>query len=182
MGIKITQGFLFLLLAIFLTSCGPAQERQKEHALGLRKKTAEAFEKNELNDKLAFEAAEALEKYALEWPADSTDNPSFLYDAMQLYTQSGHYERALAAADTLMRRYPEHKLTPYTLHYKAYFIYENGLGDTGNAGRLYRDFLKKYPGHPELTSVVLFSLEHLGKDDSEILDEILKKKSATEEN
>jgi len=182
MGIKITQGFLFLLFTILWTSCQPAQERQKEHALSLRKKTADAFEKNELNDALAFEAAEALKDYALEWPADSTDNPSFLYDAMQLYTQSGHYVEALATADTLMMRYPEHKLVPYTLHYKAYFIYENGIGDTENAGRLYRDFLKKYPSHPELTSVVLFSLEHLGEDDSEILDEILKNKSDTDEN
>ncbi len=182
MGIKITQGFLFLVLTLLCLSCQPAQERQKEHAIGLRKETAQAFEKNELNDELALEAAEALEGYALDWPADSLDNPSFLYDAMQLYTQSGHFDRALAAADTLMRRYPGHKLTPYTLHYKAYFIYENGLGDTENAGKLYRAFLEKYPGHPELTSVVLFSLEHLGKDDSEILDEILKKKSGKDED
>ena len=100
--------------------------------------------------------------------------------AMQLFTQSGHFDRALAAADTLMMRYPGHQLTPYTLHYKAYFIYENGLGDTENAGKLYRAFLEKYPEHTELTPVVLFSLEHLGKDDSEILEEILKKRSASE--
>ncbi len=178
MAIKITQASLIVLACLLLSACSPSQEKARQRALDLRKKTAEAMEKNEINDELALKAGDALFEYAVRWPDDTAYDASFLYDAMQLYTQAKNYQKALEAADSLQQRYSDSKMMPYVLHYKAYFIYENGLGDLEMAGKLYREFLEKYPDHPELTPVVLFSLENLGKKDDELMDELLKKKES----
>lgn len=139
-------------------------------------KVSTAFEEGKLPDSLAIAAADLHLNYVKNYPEDTINNPDYYYKAAQLLTDADRYDRALAVVNRFLARYPDHELAPYVLHFKGYFIYEGGLRDYPKARRVYLDFLDKYPEHENLTDVVLFSLEHLGKEEHQILDEILKKR------
>lgn len=115
-----------------------------------------------------------------DYPTDTVLVPRFTYEKIKFHTELEEYGEALLLIDTFRVEYPEHTLAPKMLHFKGYYIYENGLQDFDKARETYESFLAQYPSHPELAEAVLFSLEHLGQSDEEILESILEKATARE--
>lgn len=115
-----------------------------------------------------------------DYPADTQLVPRFTYEKIKFHTELVEYGEAIALIDSFRARYPKHTLAPKMLHFKGYYIYENGLQDYDKARETYESFLAQYPSHPELAEAVLFSLEHLGQSDEAILESILEKAAARE--
>jgi outer membrane protein assembly factor BamD (BamD/ComL family) len=157
-----------------LFSCKSAQEKHREEIDAKMEQLSAAFEAEKLSDSLALSAAVLHLDYIQSYPGDTAHNPHYYYKATQLLTDAGRYDRALSVADSFLAAYPQHDLRPYVMHFKGYFIYEQGLKDLPKAKRTYLKFLEEYPEHEELTNAVLFSLEHLGKPDDKVLEDILR--------
>lgn len=126
-------------------------------------------------DVLLEEGVQLTKEFLNDYPDDSTRVPRFMYEKLKFHTELNDYGAALELIDTFRAQFPAHELAPKMLHFKGYYIYEQGLRDFEKARITYNQFLAEYPDHDELTEAVLFSLEHLGQSDDEILRSILKK-------
>lgn len=135
----------------------------------------EERETGQVDKATLLSAGDAYYNYILRFPDDSANIPHYFYEAIQHYTEGGKYQTGIALIDTFRIRHPSHTLSPALLHFKAYYIYELGLQDIEMARITYESFINLYPENEELLETVLFSLEHLGKSNEEVLDEILEK-------
>lgn len=121
------------------------------------------------------EGVRITDRFLKDHPEDTMLVPRFMYEKIKFHTELQDYGTALELIDTFRAGYPAHDLAPKMLHFKGYYIYEQGLQDYDKARVTYEQFLAEYPAHDELTEAVLFSLEHLGQSDDQILESILKK-------
>ncbi len=118
------------------------------------------------------------DEFLTDWPTDTPRLGMFTYEKVKFHTELEQYAEAITAIDSFLVRFPEDPLSPQLLHFKGFYIYENGLRHLELARKTYNQFLETYPTHPELTEAVLFSLEHLGQSEEEILQSILEKAAA----
>ncbi len=126
------------------------------------------------------EGVKLTTQFLKAYPEDTVLAPRFTYEQIKFRTELGQYGHALELIDTFRVRFPAHELAPKMLHFKGYYIYEQGLQDFDKARTTYEQFLAEYPAHDELTEAVLFSLEHLGQSDEQILESILEKAAERE--
>ena len=165
---------LILAILIGIIGCnGNDEEDLRKNIEEAEAQLKEDTENDEMNKEHVLEAAEAYERYLEKYPGDSVA-PNYMARAASLYADAGEFPKAVALSDSVQAKYPDSEMAPYALHLKAYKIYELGMSDLPKAEEAYHKFLMQYPEH-ELVSSVLFSLEHLGKSDEDILREIKKK-------
>lgn len=127
---------------------------------------------------LTQEAIALGDRFLERYPNDSIRVPMFRYELVKWHTEIGNFDAAIVHIDRIRADYPNHPIAPAVLHFKAYYIYDQGLNDMDKARDTYMQFLDEYPDHNELVEAVLFSLEHLGRSDEDILNELLEKKAA----
>ena len=99
-----------------------------------------------------------------------------IYMSGEVAMAIGMPEQALSYFQSLHKSYPNYERAAYALFLQGY-IYENYLGQQGNAEEVYRQFLAAYPEH-ELYQDVQFSVANLGKTPEELLQEIQAKEEA----
>lgn len=132
-------------------------------------------------------AVNMITTYLRKFPGDTAHTPRYISRAVKYYGQMGQFDTADYAPaffdsaflwiDTLAIRYPDHEATPVMQFYKG-TLYEQGVRDNEKAERAYLQFIDKYGSH-ELVQDALFSLEHLGRSDEEIYQEIMKRRDTT---
>lgn len=166
----------YLMLLLVACSTTPTPEvyqqelRQLLDTIQRQRMQASAVDTNLLRDGIAL-----AESFKADYPDDTIVGPQFTYHQIKWHTELGHYGTSLALIDSFRAHYPSHDLSPKLLHFKGFYIYEQGLRDLQKARATYEQFLREYPKHDALTEAVLFSLENLGRSDEEVLDHLLKK-------
>ena len=71
--------------------------------------------------------------------------------------------------DRTLNDFRQSKYLPETVFLKAY-VYENLLGNLGQAATVYNDFIVRYPGH-DLADDAAAALKYLGKSPEELVKE-----------
>ena len=168
--------FFPVVLSLFLIAC--EQEMTQEDYMA-EIEAAEAELQKDVNDQQIYQeralrAGRAYKNYLEKFPQDTANRAEYLSNAAQLYARVEKYDTSLALIDTLRTHYPQSEESANMLHFKGFYIYEEGLQDRNKAEQTYLQFLDEYPAH-ELVPAVLFSLENLGKSDAEVLDAIRNK-------
>jgi outer membrane protein assembly factor BamD (BamD/ComL family) len=174
--------FSFMLAILILTACNnkKSKEDYKEIINYTIEQVNQSIEKGILDTALFITAGNAYSNYIERFPEDSLLLPAYYFEAAKYYLQGGDFDKSLALIDTFRVKYPKHKLAPASLHFKAYYIYENGKYDLVKARQAYEEFLQKYPANNDFTEAILFSLDNLGKSDEQILNEILEKNKSNQ--
>jgi tetratricopeptide (TPR) repeat protein len=169
--------FSFFFTILVLTGCN--NKKSKEDYAEIIHYTVEqvnqSLEKGVLDTALFQTAGNAYSNYIEQFPEDSNTLPEYYFEAAKYFTQAGDFDKSIALVDSFLIKYPKHRLSPALLHFKAYYIYENGLHDLAKARQVYEEFLQKYPANNDFTEAILFSLDNLGKSDEQILNEILER-------
>lgn len=120
-----------------------------------------------INDVKARELVGLYAQFANTY-RDDTLSAEYLFKAGEVSTGIGDFFQAIQYYRQCAEKvYYSKRPVAYFL---MGFIYENHLNDTGNAKRLYEDFLQKFPGHP-LEKDVQFSLKHLEKSPEDLIKE-----------
>ena len=107
------------------------------------------------------------ETQALLQPADP-QSPEMLYKAGQIANSIRASEKSIALNRRLYERYPDHPRASRALFLMA-FTYDNELKDFDTAGKLYQEFLDKYP-EDDFAQSARFQLDNLGKSANEIIE------------
>ncbi len=157
-----------------LSSCQQSgRKRDIEKIQSLEKQLERDVQSGELSNQHMFETAQAMKDYLLAYPDDTMHRAEYYKKAAMLFGQAQDWNQSIALIDTFISRYPQHEYAPELLHFKAFYIDEEGLKDLQQARINYLKFLDLYPDH-ELVKSVLFSLENLGKPAEEVLDSLIK--------
>ncbi|NNF22153.1 MAG: hypothetical protein HKN67_09435 [Saprospiraceae bacterium] len=126
-----------------------------------------------INRQSSLQFVDACEAYAVAYPKDSA-TPEYLFKAAEVAKSIRTFPKSLAIYDWIIEGYPNYEKTPTSLFLKG-FIIENNLRDDEKAGKIYNEFLNKYPNH-DLADDVQFLIDNLGKTDEEILQMIEAKR------
>jgi outer membrane protein assembly factor BamD (BamD/ComL family) len=162
--------FIPLLLVLILASCSPEKRQDKK----IKKMEAGLF--SDIN--LPVDQAKIKEltdlhvAFADTYPSSDLA-AEHLFSAGNLAMNFMKPDQAISIFDRILRNYPDYEKIPQCLFLKG-FIYENNLGQLGQAETIYREFLGKYPGH-ELADDVQESIKNLGKTPEELLMEFQKR-------
>lgn len=101
-------------------------------------------------------------------PADTLAQ-DYLYKAINLSIGVNNGARAMQLIDRTLNDFRQSKYLPETVFMKAY-VYENLLGNLGQAATVYNDFIVKYPQH-DLADDAAAALKYLGKSPEELVKE-----------
>lgn len=159
-----------LLLAIstvlLFASCKSEKDRMID-AINKSEKELRADSLAIINDEKARALIQQYADFASTY-RDDTLSAEYLFKAGEVSTGIGDFFQAIQYYRQCAEKvYYSKRPVAYFL---MGFIYENHLNDTGNAKRLYEEFLQKFPGHP-LEKDVQFSLKHLGKSPEDLIKE-----------
>lgn len=127
----------------------------------------------------AKEYVNLCEAYALAFPNDD-EAPSLLYKAGEIAASLRTFDKSMHLFDWIIRKYPNKPEAPMALFMKG-FVFENEIGDIDNAGKVYQQFIEKYPDH-HLASSAKFLKENLGKSDEELIKVLEENKKNQETN
>jgi len=160
-------------MLFLLSSCQQSgQKKDIENIQSLEKQLDQDVQSGELSNEHMIETAQAMKDYLLAYPDDTLHRAEYYKKAAMLYGQAHNWSQSIALIDTFISRFPQHEYAPELLHFKAFYIDEEGLKDLEQARINYLKFLDLYPDH-ELVKSVLFSLENLGKPAEEVLDSLI---------
>ncbi|MFH1121373.1 MAG: hypothetical protein V1775_16260 [Bacteroidota bacterium] len=110
--------------------------------------------------------------------AADTAAPDYLYKAINLCIGVNNGQQAMQLIDRTLNEFPESKYLATTVFLKGY-VYENLLGDYGQATKMYSVFLKKYPTH-DLADDAEAALKYMGKSPEELVREFEAARSAAQ--
>lgn len=160
---RILAAILVMGSIAFFTSCGKSPASMNKQIAGLEQeiKAVSPADTAKVNELIAV-----YEQYASEFPKD-TLSPEYLFRAGGMCLSFNKPSRSLEIFRRVCRNYPQYKRAGECLFMQA-FVFENALGDYDNAGKIYREFITKYPGHP-LADDAELSLKYLGKPAEAIL-------------
>lgn len=125
-----------------------------------------------INYRQANDYLNSAELYALLLPA-ADESPTLLYQAGEIARSIRDYTLALRLYSILYERYPEHKNAPKALFMEA-FTYDDNLKQFDKARERYEAFLEAHPDD-DFADDAQVLLENLGKNDEEIIDNLIKK-------
>lgn len=109
---------------------------------------------------------------------EDTLSPHYLYKATNLCIGVSNGARAMQLIDRTLNDFPQSRYLATTVFLKAY-VYENLLGNYGQASAVYNDFLKKFPDH-DLADDAEAALMYLGKSPEELVKEFEARKDASQ--
>lgn len=167
------------LLAFFtvllLASCKSEKDRMID-AINKSEQELRADSLAIINDEKARTLIQQYAEFANTY-RDDTLSAEYLFKAGEVSTGIGDFFQAIQYYRQCAEKvYYSKRPVAYFL---MGFIYENHLNDTGNAKRLYEEFLQKFPGHP-LEKDVQFSLKHLGKSPEDLIKEFEQNSEITQ--
>ncbi len=124
---------------------------------------------NGLNDKKALEFINQAEAFALGF-AGNKAAPDYLMVAADLCRALGDIHRSIGFYDWVHKYYPDHKDAKLALFLQA-FETDSRLKKYEDAGKIYQDFLTKYPNDP-LAKDVKYLISNLGKSADTLFKEM----------
>lgn len=156
-------------LLLMVASCGTSPEKMSEKITKLEQemKTQSPADTAKVNELIA-----SYEQFAAKFPKD-TMTPEYLFRAGGLCLSFNKANKSLELFRKAEQDYPAYKRAGECLFMQG-FVFENALGDINNAGKIYKEFLDKYPSHP-LADDAELSLKYLGKPAEEIIHDIEQK-------
>jgi TolA-binding protein len=156
---------LFLVTLLF-AACKSEKDRMIE-TIAKAEQDLRADSLGIINDKKARALVQLYADFANTY-RDDTLSAEYLFKAGEVSTGIGDFFQAIQYYRQCTEKvyYAKRPVAFFLMG----FIYENHLNDTGNAKRIYEEFLQKFPGHP-LEKDVQFSLKHLGKSPEELIRE-----------
>jgi TolA-binding protein len=116
--------------------------------------------------------------YAKQFPMDSLA-AKYWFKAAQIQVNLGESMEAIKTLDSLIINYPDNKLIPSALQFKA-FIYDDRLGKIDEARAALDELINKFP-ESELVENAKAYKETLGKSPEEIIVEMEAKAKALKE-
>lgn len=166
---KLSLAFLATGLVLLMASCGSSPEKMSEKVAKLEQemKTQSPADTAKVNELIA-----QYEQFAARYPMD-TMAPEYLFRAGGLCLSFNKANKSLELFRKAEQDFPSYKRAGECLFMQG-FVFENALGDITNAGKIYRAFLDKYPGHP-LADDAEMSLKYLGKPAEEIIRDMEQK-------
>ena len=120
-------------------------------------------DRNKANELIA-----AYIEFADEFP-ENEQSPAYLFKAGDMAMNLNMPRKAIKVFDRILKKYPDFDKAPQCLFLKGY-IYENSLGDLGEAKKTYEEFLKKYPDD-DFADDAEVSIKNLGKSPEELIKE-----------
>jgi len=160
---------------LLLSSCQQtSREKDFDHIHALEEQLDSDMQSGEISNNQMISVAQAMDDYVHQYPDDTIHLSEFYKKSAMLYGQAHVWDKSISLIDTFISRYPNHEYAPQLLHFKAFYIYEEGEKDLKLARKAYLQFLDLYPDN-DLVKTVLFSLENLGKPADEVLDELIEK-------
>lgn len=103
-------------------------------------------------------------------PSTEKITPEYLHRLANLYRSSGEYNKAIGTFNKIIKDHPNYAKAGDCL-YMTGFIYEVHLKNKSKAKEVYREFLKKYPGH-KFSEAAKFSLQSIDQTDEAILEKM----------
>lgn len=99
-----------------------------------------------LNRENIYILRELYVEFAKKYPEDSL-TAKYIFSLAQSYVGSKKYDKAIENLDALCNRYPNSKIAPKAMFYKA-FIYWDNIKQEGKAKEIFKEFISKFPNHP----------------------------------
>ncbi len=131
-----------------------------------------------LNPGKARQLVGMYEVYAAVKP-QAENTPKYLYNIYEIANVINMNNEAVKATEKLYKEYPNYEKSENAMFLTA-FLYENAFKDYDKAKALYQEFINKFPNN-NFVKDAQFSMEHMGKSDEELLEEILKKNKELQE-
>ena len=151
-----TLAITFLLILLFVISCG--QKKTKEQLFA----EAKRYERNEQFD----QAIKIFDQLVDNYP-DASNVDSILFRIGQIYSNNlTDFANSVKTHARLIKQCPESQLAGQSLFMIGYH-YANNIGNLDSAKVYYEKFIEKYPDN-ELVNSVKWELEHLGQDINDI--------------
>lgn len=163
---RIVKFTLFAALIAVVVSCASKRSNEISIITNLEKQLEEEGAKPDPTKLTAL--LDAYIAFVNNNPAD-TAAPVYLYKAVNLSIGVGNGARAMQLIDRTLNEFPKSSYLPETVFLKAY-VYENLLGNLGQASEVYKDFLAKYPDH-DLADDAQAALKYLGLSPDEMVKE-----------
>ncbi|MEO0584622.1 MAG: tetratricopeptide repeat protein [Bacteroidota bacterium] len=158
---------VFLLFACNSADDGNQIEDLEQKLTEMSKASPDPNKTRELMGELAMAYEAAVEKVE-----DKSQQGEFLYKAAENYEVTSQFDKAVSLYQRIANDYAGHKRESDAL-FKQGFIYNNKLGDTLSARKAYETFITKFP-QDELVKDAQWEIDHFGKSEDEILDELLR--------
>ena len=162
---------IFFFAAIVLAGC-KQEKSDLEELEALRKEYWGSKDENEsgLTHK-AVRLDSAYKAFVFEHPND-TATPEYLWENASLHLNTlKNPDQALVLLQQLYTKYPDHRRAPHAL-YLAGYTFENVLNKPTLAIKNYQHLIDNYPDH-QFAKQASISIKYVGKDPSEMLNEIL---------
>lgn len=165
------------LVMLMLTACDQANnaEGAREEVMELREKV-NAAESEEIRQQYTRELVAQYLDYVEQFPEDSLA-ADYLFSAANLEANAlQNFERGEELFLQVVEKYPQHERASDALFIAA-FVNENVFQDEQRAEELYRRVVEEYP-QDDYADDARFSLENMGRDPEELLEEIQKRAGA----
>jgi tetratricopeptide (TPR) repeat protein len=166
---KLFSAILATGLVLLIASCGTSPDKM---TVKITKLEQEMKSQSPADTAKVNALIDAYEQFAAKFPKD-TLAPEYLFRAGGLCLSFNQANKSLEIFRKVDKEYPSYKRAGECLFMQG-FIFENALGDINNAGKIYREFLDKYPNHP-LTDDAELSLKYLGRPAEDIIHDIEQK-------
>lgn len=163
--------YTFLLALLLITGCTESkkEKRQKQVEDLQQQLSSTDPEDKTLQDSLALALSDAYEEYAEKFPEDTT-SAKYLFQASNLnYQRLGRASKAMDLARKVYHEYPESSKAPEALFMSAFLQEEQKNFEESQ--QLFKLFLERYPDH-HFADDAQFSMDMMGKDESEVLDRL----------
>lgn len=156
-----------LILCIMILSACSSSKEKAEQKIAKTEKNLKELETPATVEQLE----DLLQQYTLfvqNYPKD-TMAPQYLYRAINLSMGMGKGEQTMNLIDKSLNEYPNQPKIAEIVFLKAY-VYENLLGDYGQAATIYRGFPTRFPDH-ELADDAEAAARNIGKSPDELIRE-----------
>ena len=151
-------------LAIMMMACDNGKLKVED----LEKAEASLYNEDMTANKEAFPEVYDLFCQYVEQNPDAEDAPDWLFKALNLSFQFKEPQESIGLLDKLMKQYPSYRNTPVGMFMVASLIYEEKLGELGQARMLYEKLIEEYSDSDFVPSAQQ-SILNLGKTPEEII-------------
>ncbi len=112
------------------------------------------------------------DSFSQAFPFDSS-TAVFVNQAAKICTRIGNYEKAVTYRSFIIHHFPDYPKKADLL-FGIGFMYNNELDQKDSAEKYYNWLISEYPDH-EMVESAQFELDHLGEDESTIIEQFKKK-------
>ena len=158
---------LAAFISIVFFACSSPKEN-KESQINVLEENLFSDENKMVDKNKANELIAAYFEFADEFP-ENEQSPAYLFKAGDMSMNLNMPRKAIQVFDRILKDYPDFQKAPQCLFLKGY-VYENSLGELGEAKKIYEEFLIKYPDD-DFADDAEVSIKNLGKSPEELIKE-----------